>query len=450
MRIWNGRAALVPLVACGVLAGSGGIVLAQDAKAGAPAAAAVPPEAKAVFDKARAAYKDLKTYQDKVTLKFEMRAKTVGGEDQNQDDQEEMTFAFGGAKRFTMDHKDFGVYSDGTTQTAHLKFLNQYIQKPSGDGLMDEAKVGPIGILGSLHVPAALLVQPAKYTKDFPLLATVESVKAEERDGHAGKRVQGKGELPEMPFGAPIPISIWFADDTGLVGEVTMDLKPAYSDMMSDQLKVEKAMGTITFTGLKSNEEIPAEKFVFTPGEGDKKVDSFGADEGPDPQLELVGTACPDFKGKDFAGKDVALSDFKGKVLVMDFWATWCGPCMQMIPKIQELSADYAGKDVVVLGMNQDDPGSLDKVKSTIESRKLTFRQFMDNDGSVAEKFKVSGIPCTVIVDGAGTIQYIHTGASPSLKTELSERIDKLLKGESLVKPKEAPKGEEPKGEPKK
>jgi peroxiredoxin len=451
MKIWNGGALLMPVVAWAVLAGAPGAGEArQDTKVASTQAVALPPEAKVVFDKARASYKDVKTYQDKVTLKFEMRAKNGAGEDQNQDDSEEMTFFYGGPKRFAMEHKDFAVVSDGTNQTAHLKFMSQYIQKPAGEGLMDEAKVGPIGILGSLHVPAALLVQPAKYAKQFPLLNEITSVKAEERGGKAGTRVSGKGELPEMPFGAAVPMTIWFAGDTGLVGEVTMDLKPAYEDMMAADLKIEKAMGTISFTGIETNGDIAAEKFVFSPGADDKKVDAFGGEDGKDPQLELVGTACPAFTGQDLEGKSVSLADFKGKVLVLDFWATWCAPCMQMIPKIQELSAEYEGKGVVVLGMNQDTPDAVDTVKSTVEKRKLTFRQFMDKDGAVAEQFKVSGIPCTVIVDGTGMIQWIHTGASPSLKKELSENIDKLLKGESLVKPKEAPKVEEPKDEPKK
>jgi thiol-disulfide isomerase/thioredoxin len=438
MKIRNCCASLVPAVVVVMLAGAPGAVLAQETKVAAPATPApVSPEAAAVLNKARAAYAKLKTYQDTTKLKFEMRAKDAEGNDQNQDDSEEMAFVFAGAKKFAMTHKDFAVYSDASTQTAHLKMLSQYIQKPAQDGLIEEAKIGPIGILGSLHVPANLLLAPVKFEKDFPLLSEITGVAAEEREGKAGKRVSGKGELPEMPFGETIPMTVWFADDTGLVGEVTMDLKPAYTEMTAGQMTISKATGTITFSDFKLDEEVPADAFTFKAGEGDKKVDSFGMGDGPDPQQELVGKASPDFKGSDLEGKPLNLSDLKGKVVLLDFWATWCGPCMQMIPKIQELSAEYADKGVVVVGMNQDSPDDLQQVKNTVEKRKLTFRQFMDKEGAVAEQFKVSGIPCTVLIDGQGVVQWIHTGGSPSLKKEISEKLDKLLKGESLVKKEE-------------
>jgi thiol-disulfide isomerase/thioredoxin len=222
-------------------------------------------------------------------------------------------------------------------------------------------------------------------------------------------------------------MTMWFADDSGMLEEVTIDLKPMYADMMPPGSTVDKATATIAFTDIQLNSEVPADKYTFKPSDTDKKVKSF------DPQQELVGEAVPDFKGVDLEGKAIGISDFKGKVVVLDFWATWCGPCMQAIPKIQEINAEYASKGVVVIGMNQDTEDVKDKVKETVEAKKLTFRQFMDSTQSVAEQFKVTGIPCTVVVDGKGIIQWIHTGFSPNMKKELSEKLEKLLKGESLV-----------------
>src|SRR5688572_11396686 len=137
MKIRNG--CVLPAVVM-MLAGTTGLVHAQETKPTpppAPPATAVlgvqpeapanPAAAKAVLDKARASYRALKSYQDTAKLKFEMRAKDPEGNDMNQDDAEELTFAYAGARKFVLSHNDFAVYSDGKTQTAHLKMEGQYV-----------------------------------------------------------------------------------------------------------------------------------------------------------------------------------------------------------------------------------------------------------------------------------------------------------------------------------
>ncbi len=439
MKIRNG--CVLPAMAMMMLAGMAGVADAQNqgkppaptpppAAASAAAAAqpaavpANPAEAKVVLDKARAAYKAANTYQDRVKLKFQLKAKDADGNEQNQEETEELTFVFAGPKKFALTHSTFRVHSDGTTQTAYLKPQSEYVQAPAEEALMDEVTAGPLGALAMVHVPASLKMSPAKFEKDFPLLSEVIGVKAEEREGKSGKRVWGKGELPGMVTEEKLAITMWFADDSGLLGEVVIDVKA----MMDPQLVIEQATATVSFADIEVNAEIPADKLVFKPADGDKKVKSF------DPQRAMLGEASPDFKGVDLEGKPLNLSDFKGKVVLLDFWATWCGPCMQVIPKIQEIAAEYADKGVVVIGMNQDDEESKEKVKGMVAAKKLTFHQFMDTTQAVAEQFKVDGIPCTVLIDGKGVVQWIHTGGSPGLKKEIVEKLDTLLKGESLVK----------------
>jgi peroxiredoxin len=274
---------------------------------------------------------------------------------------------------------------------------------------------------------------PSEAEKEFPLFKSVTDVKSEQRAGKDGKRLVGTGAMPQMPFDEPLPMTMWIDAESGLIGEVTIDLKKAYGDMMQGQMTIDKALGTISFLDAQADAELPADAFVFKPGADDRKVDAFEMDGGPDLQQKLVGQPVPDFKGTDLEGKSIGIADYKGKVVVLDFWATWCPPCMEMIPQIQELSAEYADKGAVVIGMNMDQPNALERVKKTVETKKLTFRQFMDPQGEVADQFKVTGIPCTVLVDGKGVIQWIHTGGGPGVKKDISEKIDKLLKGESLV-----------------
>lgn len=441
----SGRLLIVSAALLAGVAGSSLSCLAQETAATTTAAAPaqpVSPEAKAVFEKARAAYKALKTYQDKTALKFEMKAKTPDGQDQNQDDSEEIKFVYAGAQKYAMTHKDFGLFADGATRVLQFKPTSEYMQRPIAEEFSEEEMIGPIGMFSAIHAPSAVLLN-TKADAAFPLLVEATTVTPEERNGKAGKRVSGSGKLPGMPIDAPVPMTIWFDDSTSLIGELTFDLKPLYTKMVGDQMTVDKALATVGFGDVEVNADVSAAQYAFTPGAADKKVDQFGmgGENGPDPQLRLVGAPAPDLKGVDLDGKPLSLSDFKGKVVLMDFWATWCPPCVKGIPNIQELWSEYESKGVVVMGINQDDSGAKDKVVKFVADKKLTFRQFMDPEGAAGQAYLVTGIPCTVLIDAKGVIQKIHTGYSPSMKKELAADLDKLLKGESLVEPKK----EEPK-----
>src|SRR5688572_28929850 len=95
---------------------------------------------------------------------------------------------------------------------------------------------------------------------------------------------------------------------------------------------------------------------------GDEKVDEFQFGGDDSRQQELVGKPAPDFTGVDLEGKPVSLADYRGRVVMLDFWATWCGPCVQAIPHIQKVANKFADKPVTVLGINRDQPGSESRV----------------------------------------------------------------------------------------
>lgn len=431
MTIRHGLAAGMMIVMLGVTAPAG----AQESAPtpAAPSAPAASPEARAVIDRARAAYRAARTYQDKVTLRFEMRAKDADGNDRNEDDTEEMTFAFDRPGKFLFRHSDFAIYSDGAAQTGHSTDTGRYVQKPTTDGLVDEVRMNDIDLICAVHIPASLLISPTRFEREFPLFTEFTDVKPEALNGKPGKRISGKGSLPGMPFEAPIAMTMWFADSDGMLGELTMDLKPIY-DMMDETLTIERATGTISFTNPVIGAPIPPETFVFKPGAADIRVETLVEEAESDAQLALVGQPAPEFKGVDLDGKPFALSDFKDKIVLLDFWAAICPACMQTLPKIQELAAEYDGK-VVILGINEDDDSAREVVRRVAASRKLTFRQFMDAEGAVAASYFVESIPCMVLIDAKGVVRWVHTGATPTLKRQIAERIDTLLKDESSDTP---------------
>jgi thiol-disulfide isomerase/thioredoxin len=115
------------------------------------------------------------------------------------------------------------------------------------------------------------------------------------------------------------------------------------------------------------------------------------------------------FSLKNLKGKEVKLSDYKGKVVVLDFWATWCGPCKASFPAMQELVTKYKDKDVEFLFVNtleksKNDSEIVKKVAAFMDSKKYSFNVVFDFDDAVISKYKVRGIPTKILIDKNGMI----------------------------------------------
>lgn len=146
------------------------------------------------------------------------------------------------------------------------------------------------------------------------------------------------------------------------------------------------------------------------------------------PSAELgsvaVGQAAPGFSLKDLEGKEVSLDQYRGKIVVLDFWATWCGPCRQTMPILDAIQEQYRGK-LVLLAINLQE--SKDKVREYVLGENLNARVLLDEDSSVGSLYGVSGIPMQVIIDQNGTIQRLVTGFGPGMEYQMKKKIDQLL-----------------------
>ena len=134
---------------------------------------------------------------------------------------------------------------------------------------------------------------------------------------------------------------------------------------------------------------------------------------------------APDFVLKDVYGKDVKLSDYKGKIVVLNFWATWCGPCRKEMPDFVELQAQYAKDGLQFIGIALDQEGAA-KVKPFVEKNKIIYPILIGNN-DIADKFGgMNAIPVTFLIDRKGMIRGHYIGMRQ--KSDLETMVLALLR----------------------
>lgn len=131
---------------------------------------------------------------------------------------------------------------------------------------------------------------------------------------------------------------------------------------------------------------------------------------------------APDFTITTVDGKPVSLHDQAGKVVLIDFWATWCGPCLADSGYVQSIASQFAGKDFVLLGISGDH--SENAWKKYLGEHRMLGVQGMDQRHAVRDLFHVNGIPTYLILDGNGIVRYRTTGALKDLRSRVQQLID--------------------------
>jgi thiol-disulfide isomerase/thioredoxin len=245
--------------------------------------------------------------------------------------------------------------------------------------------------------------------------------------------------------GKQINFDLWIqAGEQPWLTRIDPDPSPMVAEMremlgeQADQMLATMPKITITFSEWSIPQEIPAGAFAYEAPAGAERVDSLAAfiaekmgGDAEDGHSAIVGHPAPPLDLELLGGGSASLAAHEGKVVILDFWATWCGPCVRAMPIITSVANRYKDQGVVLYAINvQESP---EQISAFLKQHNLDVSVPMDVSGAAAERYAVRGIPQTVLIGKDGTVQAVHVGLLPNLEEQLSSEVETLLAGNRLV-----------------
>jgi len=341
-----------------------------------------------------ATYRNAKTFHFQLTITTEI----LDMGDQPVKIDTKMEIASGGGKKLRAvlnnPFTQLIAVGDGETEWVYIAQLGQYTKTP----LDPEAEIPNTS-------PLAITTRFADVYRGMPdnvaeaKIIRQEPVKVGQTDVPATLvEVTFKpGSVPEdLDDGRPK--SYWIEETRHLIVREAYEMQVAMQD--GSQLN---ARSTTNYALQKINEPLPESLFLFEPPEDAQQVEKFGKAESKTEESEpdLTGQDASDFTLTSLSGDEVTLSGLRGKVVLLNFWASWCNPCRIEMPTIQKLHEEFGDKGLLVFGVNSEEP---DVARAFIEEMKLTFPTLRDPGDRVSQSYQVFGIPTTFIIDKEGKI----------------------------------------------
>ena len=141
---------------------------------------------------------------------------------------------------------------------------------------------------------------------------------------------------------------------------------------------------------------------------------------------DMTGKEAPDFALKSSTGENLRLSEYRGEVVMVNFWATWCGPCRQEMPLLEELFSRYERVGFTLLGVNIDDDPR--RAMQMAKELGVTFPVVFDDRKEVSRLYDVNAMPVTVLVDKEGRVRHVHHGYKPGYEEKYLTQVRSLLR----------------------
>jgi peroxiredoxin len=139
-----------------------------------------------------------------------------------------------------------------------------------------------------------------------------------------------------------------------------------------------------------------------------------------------VGTSAPDFTLKTLAGGNMRLQEQRGQVVLVNFWATWCGPCRKEMPHLNRIADKYKSSGLVLLGVNVDD--DVGNALAVAAKLGVKFPVLLDTDKKVSRLYDLNSMPSTMVIDRSGKVRFVHRGYQDGYEDLYDKQIRDLLK----------------------
>ncbi len=322
-----------------------------------------------------------------------------------------------GQFRFESKHPMMGSMriSDGKTTWEYAGMGHQYTQKPSGSG-GDAASDSPM--------------MPANYVKQYqqlPEKAASAHFLREETLALEGKEikcavleVEFKDDPAAKQKSESSPHTLWIDKEQALVLQEMWDSK---GDMMG---YTSETRTTVVYKSIHIGSPATAGLFSFTPPPNAKQVDELALPGASAKRAAKAAQPGAEFSLSTLDGKKVSLNDFKGKPVLLDFWATWCVPCREASPLMEKIGASFSGQGLVTLAIDYGEEASV--VKGYLAHNPSSLTNLVDPGNTVASLYRVNSIPAFVLLSKDGKVAYQSDGFGDD--TEAKLRV--ALKAEGL------------------
>ncbi|HUI57535.1 MAG TPA: redoxin family protein [Bryobacteraceae bacterium] len=343
------------------------------------------PDADGLIKGNGAALKEHRSVQYVSEMTVEMTGQTpmkMGGE---------ISMAFQNPGKMRMDSKMQGIdilmVSDGEATYAYNSMFKQYVKQ--------NAALGPEGIVGMMGVqmPDMSKIKPVSKTlRD----ETIE-VNGEKHDCWVVESKIDKIEIPGVAGAqaSAMVLTFWFDKKLGIDLQMTTSMKmqmPGAGEMGMNQKMVKKT--------IKFDEPLPDSFFAFTPPADAKEVPTLMGSTLP--KGDLAGKDAVAFEIKSLDANSYSLAALKGKPVLLDFWATWCGPCRKSIPVVEKLYQDFKAQGLVVLAIDAGEERAV--VEEFLKKSPLPYPVVLSADSGIVASYQVSAFPTFIMIGRDGKI----------------------------------------------